>query len=153
MLVAVYRREVRRRRVEGEQGGGFVPFALEAGAVPAAGLVAACYEDHPLLRGFGRGWVRGEDGFVVGDCERGYGQGGYFGGGGCEGGFQRGRHGGDGGGEGAEEGGEEGGGLFDERFLDVLGGGEGGEGEGEEVGEMHGCRFDLRRLVLDRFVR
>ena len=57
--VAVDVGEVRRRGVGGEEGGRLVEFPLEAVAVAAAGLVAARDEDHPFLRLFGGGGVRG----------------------------------------------------------------------------------------------
>ena len=73
LAVAVEVAEMRRRGVGGEEQGGGVPFFLEARAVAAAGLVAAGDEHHPFLGRVGgvRGW--GEEGFVVGHGEGGYG--------------------------------------------------------------------------------
>lgn len=143
LLVAVDVGEGRRRRVRGEHGRRLVPLPLEPVAEAAAGLVAARDEDHPLLRRLRRGRVRGERGFVVGhgqgddlcgrDLRRRGGDGGLDGGG----------DGGDGGGDVAAQGVEPVSGLFDERFLDVLGGCEGGQGEGEGVGEMHLCGLSI----------
>ncbi len=139
LLVAVDVGQVRRRGVRGEQAGRLVPGPLEPVAVPAAGLVAAGYEDHPFLRRLGRGWIRGQLGFVVGHGQWDDFCGGYFRRGGCDGGLDGGGDGGDGGGDVAAEGAEPVGGLFNEWLLDVLGGCESWQGEGEGVGEMHVC--------------
>lgn len=87
MRVAVYVAKGRGGGVGGEDCGGFVPDALEMGAVTGAGFVAAGDENHVFLRGFRGVGVWGEEGFIVGHCEGSYVSGGDFGGGGADGVF------------------------------------------------------------------
>ena len=84
--------QVRRGRVGGEDGGGFVPRALDVTALAEAGLVATGDQDHPVLRagGGGRGGAGLEDGFPVVVGERDDVLGGNGGGAGGDGGGERG---------------------------------------------------------------
>ena len=150
LRVAIYVSEGRGGGVGGEDAGGFVPDALEMGAVPAAGFVAAGDEDHVFVGGVVGGGVGGQEGFVVGHGEGSDVSGGDFGGGDADGVFcccccscGGGRGGGgDGIGDILFDVIEPVGSLFRERFLSgLLGLGsscEGWQGEKEGLREMHG---------------
>ena len=150
LRVAVYIAEGRGSGIGGEDCGRFVPDALEMRAVAGAGFVAAGDEDHVFVRGMEGGWVRGEEGFVVGHGEGSYVSGGDFGGGGVDGVFRccfcfsgGGRGGGgDGIGDILFDVIEPVGSLFSEGFLSWLlglsGSCEDWQGEEEGLREMHG---------------